>query len=187
VTKFQRKSQTGCVINGLCTSYLASLTVGNPSRVFLRESLFKLPPSIRTPIILIGTGSGIAPLRALLQEREFQAKAQNFPLVEMTNVLCFGCQSKKVDFLYGEEFIEALDRHALTSLMVAPSREEGQEKVYVQHLMRRDENKRVLFDLFDSGAHVFVCGGTMMGSDVAESFAAIIAEEKSKRYLLSRL
>jgi sulfite reductase alpha subunit-like flavoprotein len=133
---------------------------------------------------MIGPGSGIAPMRALLQEREFRAKADNLPLQEVTNVLFFGCKSRKLDFLYEEELIAALDRHALTSLRLAFSRE-SEEKVYVQHLMRQPEPAEEIARLLDAGAHIFVCGGTEMGAAVAESFASILASHKGESSLLS--
>jgi NADPH-ferrihemoprotein reductase len=184
VTLTQRTSPSGSTVHGLCTKFLSSLSLGETCRVFVRESLFKLPPSLRTPVIMIGPGSGIAPMRALLQEREFRAKADNLPLQEVTNVLFFGCKSRKLDFLYEEELIAALDRHALTSLRLAFSRE-SEEKVYVQHLMRQPEPAEEIARLLDAGAHIFVCGGTEMGAAVAESFASILASHKGESSLLS--
>jgi NADPH-ferrihemoprotein reductase len=128
---------------------------------------------------MIGPGSGIAPMRALLQQREYQAKAEKISLAEVTNLLYFGCKSRKLDFLYEEELTAALDRQALTALRLAFSRE-GDEKFYVQHLMRRTENAKEIARLLDAGAHIFVCGGTDMGAAVAESFASILASHKSE-------
>lgn len=186
VTILQRASPSGAKIHGFCTNYLASLSVGDACRVYVRESIFKLPQSIFTPIIMIGPGSGIAPMRALLQEREHQAKEQNIPCNQVTNILYFGCQSKELDFLYESELKAAVDRHALTSLKVAFSRETP-KKVYVQHLMRETENAEEIYRLFKLGAHIFVCGGTEMGAAVAESFVEIISRHKSNFQSLSPL
>lgn len=177
VTLSERKSPSGQTIHGLCSKFLSSLTQGSSCRVFFRESLFRLPESLQTPIIMVGPGAGIAPMIALLQEREYQAQQQNIPLKEVVNILFFGCKSRKLDYLYQEELQAALEKHALTSLKVAFSREK-EEKLYVQHLLQQPENTEEIYRMFENGAHIFVCGGTGMGSAVAESFASILATHK---------
>ena len=88
VTDF--KLPSGRRFRGLTSSYLQSLKKGDTCRVFVRASTFKLPKSISTPITMIGPGTGIAPMRALLQEREFQAgRTKKAP---GSNTLYFGCQ-----------------------------------------------------------------------------------------------
>lgn len=181
VSLLQRTSPSGSKICGLCTKFLSSLSPGDSCRVFPRESLFKLPASLSTPVIMIGPGSGIAPMRALIQEREYRARSENIPLSDMTNILYFGCKSRRLDFLYEEELTAALDRQALTALRLAFSRETD-DKVYVQHLMRLADNEKEIARLLDSGAHIFVCGGTEMGAAVAESFAAILSNQRSKSH-----
>jgi NADPH-ferrihemoprotein reductase len=180
VSVVERKAPSGRVIKGFCSSFLYDMSVAQRSqcRVFSRESLFRLPEDVRTPIIMIGPGSGIAPMRALLQEREFQAKKAGVPFTEMTNILYFGCKGRNFDFIYQDELEDSLNRGVLTSLKVAFSREQA-KKVYVQNLMSEPENASELVRLvMDQGAHIFVCGGTGMGTTVGEVFTQIIAQEK---------
>ena len=161
VSVSERVSPSGSMVKGLCSSFLHQLQPGtthNKCRVFTRDSLFRLPEKIETPIVMIGPGSGIAPMRALLQERELLANRSNIPLSKVTNILYFGCKSRELDFLYQEELLAAVDTGLLTSLELTFSREQ-KEKVYVQTLLARPENAARLVELVvDQDAHVFVCG-----------------------------
>jgi NADPH-ferrihemoprotein reductase len=180
VSVVERRAPSGHVVKGLCSSFLYDMSVSQRSscRVFTRDSLFRLPEDVRTPIIMIGPGSGIAPMRALIQEREYQATKAGVPFSEMTNILYFGCKGRDFDYIYREELEEAVSRGVLSSLKVAFSREQA-KKVYVQTLMAEPENARELVRLVvDEGAHIFVCGGTGMGTTVGEVFTQIIAQEK---------
>jgi sulfite reductase alpha subunit-like flavoprotein len=120
-------------------------------------------------------------MRALLQERQYLANQRNISFEKIVNILYFGCKSRKLDFLYEDELTTALDRHILTSLKVAFSRETV-EKVYVQDLMREPENAEELYRLFERGAHIFVCGATGMGSAVSEAFASILVTHKGRKH-----
>jgi NADPH-ferrihemoprotein reductase len=182
VSVVERKAPSGRIVKGFCSSFLYDMSVAQRSqcRVFSRESLFRLPEDVRTPIIMIGPGSGIAPMRALLQEREYQAKKAGIPFTDMTNILYFGCKGRNFDYIYQEELEDALSRGVLTSLKLAFSREQA-KKVYVQNLMAEPENAAELVRLvMDQGAHIFVCGGTGMGTTVGEVFTQIIAQEKGE-------
>lgn len=178
VSVTQRISPSGATVEGLCSNFLKRLisTGSQTCKVFVRESSFRLPKSLNTPVIMVGPGSGIAPMRALLQERKHQAAKQNNS--EAVNVLYFGCRARETDFLYREELEAAQNEGTLTSLQVAFSREQA-EKVYVQDLIRRPENASYLCKLIvEQGAFVFVCGATAMGQSVLEAFAEILAAEK---------
>lgn len=179
VSVSERKSPAGEVIYGLCSRFLHLMEPNvTQCRIFTRESLFRLPEKLSTPIIMIGPGSGIAPMRALIQERKFQADKEGVAYSDMTNILYFGCKSRKLDFLYKEELTEAVEQGYLTNLQLAFSREQ-KEKVYVQTLMAQEENAKELCRLFmDEEAHVFVCGGTSMGASVHDAFVHIISTHK---------
>lgn len=185
VSVIEQTKLDGSLFNGVCSTFIQSLepplTKGGkrtdegqnglkreawPScRVFVRDSSFRLPGDPSTPILLIGPGTGIAPMRALLQERSAQRQQG---LDVGASVLYFGCKKRDVDFLYEDE-LEAFRRSgALTTLHLAFSRE-TKEKVYVQHVMARPDNAKEIWQLVNvQNAHIYVCGGTSMGSDVAK-------------------
>lgn len=149
---------------------------GTNCRVFVRESSFRLPASLSTPIIMIGPGTGLAPMRALLQERKFQQQRQsNGHIVEMgDNILYFGCRQRDVDYIYKDEMEQYEKEGVLTSLLTAFSRE-SKQKVYVQHLMKEESNATQLLDLVQQkGAYVYVCGATAMGADVMTAVVQLL-------------
>ena len=168
VTAFALKS--GRPFRGLCSGYLQDKAAGSKLRIFVRASSFRLPKSLGTPVVMIGPGTGIAPMRALLQERQFQSKKEN---VASSNTLYFGCKSKSADYIYEDELSAFVEDKTLGKLHLAFSRDQ-QQKVYVQHLMMRDENAKALMHSIDQGGYVFVCGATSMGTDVLEALCSIV-------------
>lgn len=158
---------------GAASTWLADgLNAGQTARVFVeRNEYFKLPQHPDTPILMIGPGTGVAPFRAFVQEREATgARGKSW--------LFFGNPHFETDFLYQTEWQQALKKGALTRLDVAFSRDQA-EKVYVQH--RLLEKGREVFDWLENGAHVYVCGDkNRMAADVREAFRQIIAEHGSR-------
>jgi NADPH-ferrihemoprotein reductase len=145
---------------GLCSHYLAGSVAGQQTlRVFVRPSTFRLPSDIGIPIILIGPGTGIAPMRAFLQERSLQDPTQRGK-----TILYFGCQKANVDYLYRDELVEYQRLGVLDELRTAFSRQGG-AKVYVQHLLQYHAEETADLILHQR-AHVYVCGAVQMGHDV---------------------
>jgi NADPH-ferrihemoprotein reductase len=141
-------------------------------RVFVRPSSFRLPKDITKPILMIGPGTGIAPMRALLQRRRFQQ------LVEKKGVGCsilyFGCKRKELDYIYEDELIRHKEEGILTELYSAFSRQNPSKKVYVQHILK--EQAEATWKLMnDDGAFIYVCGGVKMGHDVTETLKDIVS------------
>jgi NADPH-ferrihemoprotein reductase len=177
VSVMESKAQSGEVFRGLTSSYLQSLEPNKSTcRVFVRPSSFRLPKAISTPIIMIGPGTGVAPMRALLQEREEQAQRANAPTG--SNSLYFGCQSASRDFIYRNELEAFVASKTLSKLEVAFSREQL-GKVYVQHLLQREADSDALVSSIDFGAYIYVCGGTSMGADVMETVISVVEKKKS--------
>ena len=173
VSVLKEKKRNGSLFKGVCSNHLAGVEKNGMCRVFVRPSTFRLPQDSRKPIIMIGPGTGIAPMRALLQERSYQKNVLGKSVGK--NVLYFGCKKKDKDYLYSEE-LEAFEKEGLlTDLHLAFSRERKQ-KVYVQYLLAK--NKMATHDLIvNKGAHVYVCGATKMGNDVRMALSAILATE----------
>jgi sulfite reductase (NADPH) flavoprotein alpha-component len=122
---------------------------GDSVRVFVEHNdAFRLPNDPTTPVIMIGPGTGVAPFRAFLQEREaMEAEGQSW--------LFFGNPHFTQDFLYQIEMQSFLKSGTLDRLDVAFSRDQA-EKVYVQH--RIVEHGKDLFEWLENGAHLYVCG-----------------------------
>jgi NADPH-ferrihemoprotein reductase len=161
---------------GLCSNYLAGCGPASKNqqqhkpviRVFVRPSSFRLPTDPSVPIILIGPGTGIAPMRAFLQERSLQPPHRRGP-----TVLYFGCRSRHVDFLYRDELVEYQTIGVLDDLRTAFSRD-GSAKVYVQHLLQYHCEETVQW-IIHRRAHVYVCGAVQMGHDVNATLQRILA------------
>ena len=92
--------------------------------IFIRKSSFHLPQQLKTPIIMVGPGTGFAPFRGFLQEREHRLKKVATDVSTMgSNDLFFGCRHRDADFLYREEITKWQDEQVLTNLHLAVSRE----------------------------------------------------------------
>jgi len=154
---------------GVCSTFLGGrVSPGDKIRVYVQKAQhFALPDDPSKPIIMIGPGTGIAPFRAFLQERQ----AINAP---GRNWLFFGHQRSDYDFFYRDELVAMREAGHLTRLTLAWSRD-GNEKIYVQHRMR--EVGRDLWTWLNEGAHVYVCGDALrMAKDVETALTDIVAE-----------
>jgi NADPH-ferrihemoprotein reductase len=140
---------------GVCSKFLQEAA---NCTVFIKSSSFVLPKDNKVPIVMIGPGTGIAPMRALLQEREARGGGGE-------NILYFGCKNRTQDYLYKDELEAFKDSGVLTKLYLAFSREQ-KEKVYVQNLM--EQNEEELWSMIEAGAYFYVCGATNMGKSVVD-------------------
>ena len=122
-------------------------------------------------------GTGVAPMRALLQDRRWQAE-QGSNGSGGKNTLYFGCQKSTVDFIYKDEIEAMATSKVISHLHLAFSREQ-EKKVYVQHLISRPENAQALMSDLDQGGYIYVCGATGMGVDVMEAIVKVIMEQKT--------
>lgn len=160
----------GRLRKGVCSTFCAErLQIGDKLPVFVHHNPnFKLPKDANTPIIMIGPGTGVAPFRSFLQEREaIGAKGKSW--------LFFGDQHFVTDFLYQTEWQAWLKNGVLTKMDVAFSRD-TKEKVYVQHRML--EQRKELFRWLEEGAAVYVCGDKQrMARDVHQTLIHIIEKE----------
>ena len=140
---------------------------GGEIKVFVEPNKnFRLPENGDTPIIMIGAGTGVAPFRAFIQQRDNNGDAG-------LNWLVFGNQKFTDDFLYQSEWLQYRKNGLLNKVSTAWSRQ-GQEKVYVQHKLR--ENAADVWQWLQNGAHVYVCGDALrMAKDVEQALLDIIA------------
>ena len=155
---------------GGASSYLAQrLEEGDSVRVFVEaNNHFKLPEDDNTPVIMVGPGTGIAPFRAFVQERDNRD-------AEGKNWLFFGDRTFTEDFLYQVEWQKYLKSGVVDRIDVAFSRDQA-EKVYVQH--RLLEHAAEVWQWLQDGAHIYVCGdATRMAKDVHDALVTIIEQQ----------
>ncbi|XP_050408551.1 NADPH--cytochrome P450 reductase [Patella vulgata] len=149
-------TRTGRSVKGVATKWLADKPITDGKKytvpIFVRKSQFRLPFKPSTPVLMIGPGTGLAPFRGFLQERDF-LKKEGKPVGE--TILYFGCRYKAQDFIYEDEINQYLKDGSLTKLHIAFSRDQ-KEKVYVQHLLNK--NKEEIWRLLENGGHIYVCG-----------------------------
>jgi len=119
------------------------------------------------PVIMIGPGTGIAPFRAFLEEREARGDKGD-------NWLVFGDQRAASDYLYKDQF-EGMEKSGLlTKLQTAFSRDQA-TKIYVQDRLREASDE--LFAWLERGAHFYVCGdASRMAKDVEQVLLESIAK-----------
>ena len=166
--------------NGLCSGFLSEFEEGGTVEFYIQEAKhFKLPETAKD-VIMIGPGTGIAPFRSFLWERDATG-------AEGRNWLFFGDRNFVSDFLYQSEFQDFLKTGALTNLDLAFSRDTA-EKVYVQHRLQQKSSE--VFQWLEGGASVYVCGAKEpMSKDVEETLLHIIQhegkrnEDEAKNYL----
>ncbi|MGZ5254549.1 MAG: diflavin oxidoreductase [Flavitalea sp.] len=166
---------------GLCSNYLAQLPVGSEISYYIHpNNRFRLP-SEGKDVIMIGPGTGIAPFRSFLAERDATGASGR-------NWLFFGEQHFASDFLYQTEIQNWFETGVLNKVNVAFSRDQ-KEKIYVQHKML--ENGKELYDWLESGAFLYVCGTKdPMSVDVENALIQIVAEhgqlseEAARQYVL---
>ncbi len=170
----------GHLRHGLCSDYLSTLKEDATLQIYVQKNnAFKLPATDKD-VIMIGPGTGIAPFRSFLFERDAQAATGR-------NWFFFGEQHFVSDFLYQTEMQSFLETGVLTKLNTAFSRDQ-KGKVYVQHRML--QHAAELFEWIENGASIFISGTKdPMSVDVEQTLINIIAthknidEQKATEYL----
>ena len=158
---------------GTCSVHCAErVEPGDYLQVFVHSNPnFRQPADPDSPIIMVGPGTGVAPFRAFVEDREESGAGGKAWLF-------FGDRRFRTDFLYQVEWLRWLKLGVLTRLDVAFSRDQG-AKVYVQHRML--EKSRELYGWLQEGAHFYVCGSVNpMAADVHATLVSIVQSEGGK-------
>ena len=162
-----RWTHAGRPHNGVCSTYLADgCAVGAEAGIFVSPNkAFRVPSDESAPMIMVGPGTGVAPFRAFLEERQARGSTG-------INWLFFGDQHRASDYIYSEQLGRMSNDGFLTRLDLAFSRDQA-EKIYVQH--RMIEQGKDLFALLEDGAYFYVCGdATRMAKDVDAALRSVI-------------
>jgi sulfite reductase (NADPH) flavoprotein alpha-component len=176
---------------GVCSTYLSDHKLDRPVKVYMHSNkAFRLTDNNDAPAIMIGPGTGIAPFRAFLEEREIRAaKGKNW--------LLFGDQHQATDFLYEDQITAWMKNGLITRFDTAFSRDQ-EAKVYVQN--RIVEHAEEFYAWLEEGGYIYICGdASRMAKDVDaaihkaveiaggktedEAKAYVEALKKAKRYL----
>ncbi|CAA7262674.1 unnamed protein product [Cyclocybe aegerita] len=167
---------------GVCTTFLSTLNPGDTLQIGLKKGMIELPPKAKTPVICVGPGTGIAPMRAVIEER-IESGA-------LSNTLYFGCRSTSKDHHFGEEWKKYAEEKGLV-YRAAFSRDgkEGEKRVYVQDLIREDA-ERIWKLVGEQEGWVFISGSSnKMPAAVKESIVFAVqkygeySEELAKQYV----
>lgn len=160
---------------GICTTYIAD-RVSSSHRVpvyVYKNPYFKYVDSIK-PIIMIGTGVGIAPFMGFLEKIKHSSKVRHSWLI-------FGNQHKEYDFLYEDKILEYEQKSYLNKLSVVFSRDENK---YVQDTLQ--QNKKEVINWIEEGTFIYVCGSLKMGEGVRTTLYNILGKEKYKKLITER-
>lgn len=195
--------------HGLCSNYLASLGETAPIQIWIQPGSFgKLPLQLNeegrfdTPILCIGSGTGIAPLRSLLLEREAvfeKARAsqtvddecsKNDDDNKYDNLLVFGCRKESMDYYYRDAW-DALVSQKHLFVWTAFSRDQW-HKIYVQQVLRgANDGKLVEKHILNHNGAIYVAGGAKMAravkEEILECLAKSVGGEKQAALLLKRM
>ena len=168
--------------SGVCSTFLAERWEGDTTAGIFAQAQkhFRLPEDPNTPVIMVGPGTGVAPFRAFLEEREaIGAKGRNW--------LFFGEQRSTQDFFYKTQFETWVSNGHLARLDTAFSRDQA-HKIYVQHKMR--DAGAEIWRWLQEGAYFYVCGDkNRMATDVHNELIAIAqthggkTAEEAKAYI----
>jgi len=164
-----RYESHGRTRQGLASGHMGErCPVGGTMPIFLHANgNFRLPEDASAPVIMVGPGTGIAPFRAFLEERQANGATGD-------NWLFFGEQRRKLDFLYQDQLEGMHKEGVLTRLDTAFSRDQA-KKVYVQD--RMEEHAAEIYAWLERGAYFYVCGdATRMAKDVELALLDAIAK-----------
>ena len=157
--------------HGLCSDGLSQLLPGQTLEFYVHHNTTFSLPAPDKDIIMIGPGTGVAPFRSFLAERDSTGAPGK-------NWLFFGDQHFTTDFLYQTEIQDWLNTGVLTRINTAFSRDQAQ-KIYVQHRMQQQAAS--LFGWLEAGAHVYLCGAKdPMSADVENTLLEIIRKEGNR-------
>lgn len=189
VAVVQGKTPRGRAYEGLCSSYIARIAVGEMLRVWIRPGSFAALPvgshAAATPVLYIGAGTGIAPLRGLIRERRAHAKEGNHPAPytppagtigwSTSDILLFGCRRATSDFYYEGEW-DLLREEGELTLLTAFSQDQT-HKVYVQQTLKQEDpgGDKLLDLLLTRQGHLYIAGGARMARSAKEEIAELLA------------
>eukprot|EP01156_Anaeramoeba_ignava_P005338 Anaeramoba_ignava/a2539_57.p1 GENE.a2539_57~~a2539_57.p1 ORF type:complete len:962 (-),score=298.27 a2539_57:315-3200(-) len=153
--------------NGLCSNFLANMKEGTEIEAHLQKSSFQVDHS--KPLVTISTGTGFAPIRAVIQDRTTMDKKE----LGWLNVF-YGARTAKMDAIYKEEIDQLKNQGFINEVFYAFSRDQ-KEKIYVQHLLRKQS--QLVISCVNEGGSILVCGQIEMGLEIQSVLKEILGEK----------
>ena len=149
-----------------------------------KESEFKFPFHLQTPMLMICTGSGIAPFISFLQE--FDYIKNNNPNMNFETFLIFGSMNRKNDFIFEKELENFKKNGVLKEYFTAFSRDQ-EKKIYVQDTLEHNFDKEKLENLIRKKVmHIYICGSVSMGNAIKKKLKEILGDENYERMINNR-
>lgn len=185
--------------NGLCSKFLSQCRIGSKLCMWIRPGTFSalpleisdnFPHAFKIPMMCIGAGTGIAPLRGLLHEREARRWLSDISNLEFEpidneevcdNLLIFGCRKKEKDFYYSDEW-EKMKEKGVLSLFAAFSRDQ-EHKVYVMQVLQKIDLCR---HVLDKNGAIYIAGGAKMSHYVRQEIMDALVKRLGDRRLAQR-
>jgi len=149
------------------------------TRLVIRESSFKLPKNLNTPMIMIATGTGVAPYISFCQELDYLLSSGSLSTFNSNSVLIFGSKNKHYDFIYEEEINSYMSKSILKYIYTAFSRD-NEKKHYVQNILSESKTELENFLLHEESI-IYICGGVSMGAEVVATLEKIFTKDFVKK------
>ena len=148
------RSGDGSTFRGVCSGHLSEVPERGTVFAFVRQPTipFRPPENPHVPMIMVGAGTGMAPFRGFLQERE-SLRARGVPIA--TSLLFLGCRDREDDLLYADE-LKAYEADGVATVITACSRIKGYPHRYVQHALEASADQ--VWETMQQDAVVLVCG-----------------------------
>lgn len=151
------ETNLGRIIEGVCSQYVRRLEPGHQVLATIKKGTLELPEDPKTPVLLIGPGTGIAPIISYLLHRAHLSQQHGITGGRHRTFVFFGCRNKEKDFLH-RDLLEGLQKNEQITLFTAFSRDQDQ-KVYVQHLLEQQSFRlSAMFKEHKDTFRIFVCG-----------------------------
>lgn len=167
---------------GVCTRYMVTLKPGQKINIGMQQGYLDAQPSeLEAPVVMIGPGTGVAPMRAMAQQRHAWGKemGDTTPGKRLENdILLFGCRGKSTDYFFKDEW-EQLSRTEGLQVWTAFSRDKDEPRSYVQDQIRQHASA-IYRAVHDLNGRIYVCGSSgNMPKGVREAFLDVLVEQSA--------
>jgi sulfite reductase alpha subunit-like flavoprotein len=167
---------------GVCTRYMLTLQPGQKVNIGMQQGYLDVRPSeLEAPVIMVGPGTGVAPMRAMVHQRHAWAKERDDKTAGKRlegDILIFGCRGTEADYFFRDEW-EVLARTEGLATHTAFSRDKNEPKTYVQDQIRKNA-KAVYQAIYELNGRIYVCGSSgNMPKGVREAFLDVLAEQNA--------